>query len=319
MKLLTFVQNGEYRLGIKLEQYVLDVQAALQAVPSNKTLPATIHEVIEGGSEAVELLGAYAESVMSLVDNKEAYVLDETALTLGPCVTNPNKMICVGLNYRKHAEETNAAIPEFPILFNKFNNTLASQGEQIPLPAVSQKVDYEAELVIVIGKTAKYVSREDALSHVFGYCNVNDLSARDLQLRTQQWMLGKICDKFSPLGPYLVTADEVGDPNKLDIRCIVNGEVRQSSNTSDMIFYCDEIVSYISQHMTLEPGDIIFTGTPEGVVLGYPPQKQVYLKDGDQVTIQIEKLGSLTNTMVADKGTPSTQVLRSGSDNRVNV
>ncbi|MBP1964880.1 fumarylacetoacetate hydrolase family protein [Paenibacillus aceris] len=319
MKLLTFVQNGEYRLGIKLEQSVLDVQAALQSVPSNKTLPATIHEVIEGGSEAVELLRAYAESVMSLVDNKEAYVLDEAALELGPCVTNPNKMICVGLNYRKHAEETNAAIPEFPILFNKFNNTLASQGEQIPLPAVSQKVDYEAELVIVIGKTAKYVSREDALSHVFGYCNVNDLSARDLQLRTQQWMLGKICDKFSPLGPYLVTADEVGDPNKLDIRCMVNGEVRQSSNTSDMIFYCDEIVSYISQHMTLEPGDIIFTGTPEGVVLGYPLEKQVYLKDGDQVTIQIEKLGALTNTMVADKGTPSEQVLRSGSDNCVNA
>lgn len=319
MKLLTFVQNGEYRLGIKLDQGVLDVQAALQAVPSNKTLPATIHEVIEGGSEAVELLRAYAESVMSTGNNKEAYVLDEAALTLGPCVTNPNKMICVGLNYRKHAEETNAPIPEFPILFNKFNNTLASPGEQIPLPAVSQKVDYEAELVIVIGKTAKYVSREDALSHVFGYCNVNDLSARDLQLRTQQWMLGKICDKFSPLGPYLVTVDEVGDPNKLDIQCIVNGEIRQNSNTSDMIFYCDEIVSYISQHMTLEPGDIIFTGTPEGVVLGYPLEKQLYLKDGDQVTIQIEKLGALTNKMVEDKGTPSAQVLRSGSDNRVNA
>ncbi|SDO22381.1 2-keto-4-pentenoate hydratase/2-oxohepta-3-ene-1,7-dioic acid hydratase (catechol pathway) [Paenibacillus sp. yr247] len=319
MKLLTFVQNGEYRLGIKLEQGVLDVQAALQAVPFNKTLPATVHEVIEGGSEAVELLRAYSESVISLADNKEAYVLDEAVLTLGPCVTKPNKIICIGLNYRKHAEETNAPIPEFPILFNKFSNTLAVHGGQIPLPAVSQKVDYEAELVIVIGKTAKYVSREDALSHVFGYCNVNDLSARDLQLRTHQWMLGKICDKFSPLGPYLVTADEVGDPNNLDIQCIVNGEVRQSSNTSDMIFYCDEIVSYISQHMTLEPGDIIFTGTPEGVVLGYPLEKQVYLKDGDQVTIQIEKLGSLTNTMVADKGTPSAQVLRSGSDNLVNA
>jgi 2-keto-4-pentenoate hydratase/2-oxohepta-3-ene-1,7-dioic acid hydratase in catechol pathway len=155
-------------------------------------------------------------------------------------------------------------------------------------------------LVIVIGKTAKYIEKADALSHVFGYCNVNDLSARDLQMRTQQWLLGKSCDKFSPLGPYLVTADEVGDPNNLQIKCIVNGDVRQNSNTADMIFHCDEIVTYISQHMTLVPGDIILTGTPHGVVLGYPVDKQVWLKDGDIVTIEIEKLGSITNTMVAE-------------------
>ncbi|WP_313638849.1 fumarylacetoacetate hydrolase family protein, partial [Paenibacillus sp.] len=141
---------------------------------------------------------------------------------------------------------------------------------------------------------------EDALSHVFGYCNVNDLSARDLQLRTQQWLLGKSCDKFSPLGPYLVSADEIRNPNDLDIKCTVNGEVRQHSNTSDMIFQCDEIVSYISQHMTLVPGDIILTGTPEGVVLGYPVDKQIYLKDGDIVTIEIEKLGKLTNRLVKE-------------------
>lgn len=158
------------------------------------------------------------------------------------------------MNYRRHAEETKAAIPQYPILFNKFNNTLTGPGADVPLPKVSEKVDYEAELVIVIGRTAKYVSKENALDHVFGYCNVNDLSARDLQMRTQQWLLGKSCDGFSPLGPYLVSADEVGNPNGLGIRCIVNGEVRQNSNTSDMIFKCDEIVSYISQHMTLIPG-----------------------------------------------------------------
>src|SRR5690606_16031356 len=124
------------------------------------------------------------------------------------------------------------------------NNTLASQGDEIPLPKLSSEVDYEAELVIVIGKQAKNVAKEDALSHVLGYCNVNDLSARDLQFRTSQWLTGKSCDKFSPLGPYLVTADEVGDPNQLEIKCIVNGDVRQASNTSDMIFHCDEIVSY---------------------------------------------------------------------------
>jgi 2-keto-4-pentenoate hydratase/2-oxohepta-3-ene-1,7-dioic acid hydratase in catechol pathway len=300
MKLLTFIQNDQFRLGVRTEQGVLDVAAALSTVPSGANIPTTVHEVIDGGAAAVEALHQYVKQALAQSANKKGYLLEESTLTIGPCVTHPNKIICVGLNYRKHAEETNAAIPEYPILFNKFNNTLTGHGAEVPLPKVSQKVDYEAELVIVIGKTAKYITKEEALSHVFGYCNVNDLSARDLQLRTQQWLLGKSCDKFSPLGPYLVTADEVGNPNNLEIKCIVNGEVRQNSNTSDMIFHCDEIVSYISQHMTLVPGDIILTGTPQGVVLGYPVDKQVWLKDGDQVTIQIEKLGSLTNTMVAE-------------------
>jgi 2-keto-4-pentenoate hydratase/2-oxohepta-3-ene-1,7-dioic acid hydratase in catechol pathway len=300
MKLVTFIQDNQFRLGIKTEQGVLDVAAALSTVPSRVSIPTTVHEVIDGGAAAVEALHQYVKYALTQSDNEKSYLLEESTLTIGPCVTHPNKIICVGLNYRKHAEETNAAIPEYPILFNKFNNTLTGHNHEVPLPKVSQKVDYEAELVIVIGKTAKYITKEAALSHVFGYCNVNDLSARDLQLRTQQWLLGKSCDKFSPLGPYLVTADEVGNPNNLEIKCIVNGEVRQNSNTSDMIFHCDEIVSYISQHMTLVPGDIILTGTPQGVVLGYPVDKQVWLKDGDQVTIQIEKLGSLTNTMVAE-------------------
>lgn len=300
MKLLTFIHNDQYRLGVNTDEGVLDIQNALSLVGSEKPIPSTIHELLDGGDEALAALRDYIDQVRQSETATRSCMLEESTLRLGPCVTHPNKIICVGLNYRKHAEETNAPIPEYPILFNKFNNTLAGSDESIPLPKVSGKVDYEAELVIVIGKKAKYVSKENALSHVFGYCNVNDLSARDLQLRTHQWLLGKSCDKFSPLGPYLVTADEVGNPNDLEIKCLVNGEVRQHSNTSDMVFYCDEIVSYISQHMTLVPGDIILTGTPEGVVLGYPPEKQVYLKDGDQVTIQIEKLGSITNTMVAE-------------------
>jgi 2-keto-4-pentenoate hydratase/2-oxohepta-3-ene-1,7-dioic acid hydratase in catechol pathway len=290
LKLLTFIENNAYRLGVKTERGVVDVAAALNGEQG----PRTVHDVIAGGPAAVQALQAVVDRA------GEDALRDEAALKLGPCVTHPNKIICVGLNYRKHAEETNAPIPAYPILFNKFNNTLAGDGEQIPLPRTSQKVDYEAELAVVIGKTAKYVAKEQALDYVFGYCNANDLSARDLQMRTQQWLLGKSCDKFSPLGPYLVTADEVGNPNRLDIKCIVNGEVRQHSNTADMIFHCDEIVSYISQHMTLVPGDIILTGTPEGVVLGYPPEKQVYLKDGDVVTIEIEKLGRLTNRMVKE-------------------
>ncbi|MFD2612424.1 fumarylacetoacetate hydrolase family protein [Paenibacillus gansuensis] len=302
MKLLNFIDNGIVKFGVNTKNGVLDIASALAAVQASAGIrvPSTVHEAIEGGTAAVQALQVYMEEVEKRGGELPFLWLNEEQLTWAPCVTAPGKIICVGLNYRKHAEETNAPIPEYPILFNKFNNTLAGHGDDIPLPRVTDKVDYEAELVIVIGRSAKYVAKEEALDYVFGYCAVNDLSARDLQMRTAQWLLGKSCDKFSPLGPYLVTADEVGDPNSLDIKCTVNGEVRQHSNTSDMIFHIDEIVSYISQHMTLSPGDIILTGTPEGVVLGYPPEKQVYLREGDTVTIEIEKLGSLTNRMVSE-------------------
>ncbi|GMK44648.1 hypothetical protein PghCCS26_17760 [Paenibacillus glycanilyticus] len=299
MKLLTFIENGEYKLGIKTDLGVLDVASSARELDMAGKVPTDVHSVIAEGRPAVEALSRLAEKASSAA-RASSYWLEEESLNYGPCVTNPQKIICIGLNYRRHAEETNAAIPEYPILFNKFNNTLTGHGHDVPLPRVSSKVDYEAELAIVIGKQAKYLSEENVLDHVFGYCCVNDISARDLQMRSQQWLLGKSCDGFSPLGPYLVTADEVGDPNNLAIQTTVNGEIRQNSNTSDMIFHCGEIVNYVSQHMTLLPGDIILTGTPEGVVLGYPPEKQVYLQDGDMVTISIEKLGSITNRMVKE-------------------
>ncbi|GBG10902.1 5-carboxymethyl-2-hydroxymuconate isomerase [Paenibacillus agaridevorans] len=300
MKLLTFNQDGQLKLGIATPQGVLDVSQAIDALGrQGANIPATVMEAITGGDDSIAKLRKLVDQALE-ASERSALFLDETELTLGPCVTHPNKIICVGLNYRKHAEETNAPIPQFPILFNKFNNTLTGHGQDVALPKVSSKVDYEAELVIVIGKEAKYVDKDNALDYVFGYACVNDLSARDLQLRTSQWLTGKSCDGFSPLGPYLVTADETGNPNDLEIRCTVNGEIRQNSNTADMIFHCDEIVSYISHYMTLAPGDIILTGTPEGVVLGYPEEKQAWLKDGDIVTVEIEKLGKLTNRMVAE-------------------
>lgn len=299
MKLLTFKKNDELNLGIQTEFGVLDVVQAVKQLSPAFTVPTTVHEAINGGASANDALLNLVNLVLERED-RASLLLSEETMNYGPCVTHPNKIICVGLNYRKHAEETNAPIPQYPILFNKFNNTLTGHGHDIALPRVTKEVDYEAELVIVIGKQAKYISKEQALEHVYGYCCVNDLSARDLQMRTQQWLLGKSCDDFSPLGPYLVTADEVGNPNDLKIGTTVNGKVRQNSNTADMIFHCDEIVSYISQHMTLYPGDIILTGTPEGVVLGDPVDKRVYLKDGDVVTISIEKLGSLTNRMVSE-------------------
>jgi 2-keto-4-pentenoate hydratase/2-oxohepta-3-ene-1,7-dioic acid hydratase in catechol pathway len=294
MKLVSFIKNGKFALGIKSELGIVDVELASEHM--GVVAPLNVMEAIEGGRDA---LGALQKLLDGLPSSGQAnYLLKESEISWGPCVTEPKKIICVGLNYKKHAEETNAAIPENPILFNKFHNTLTGHLQDIEVPNVTEKVDYEAELVIVIGKKAKGVSKEKALDYVFGYCNVNDLSARDLQLRTSQWMLGKICDDFSPLGPYLVTADEVGDPNNLEITTTVNGQVRQHSNTSDMIFHCDEIVSYLSRHFTLHPGDIVLTGTPEGVVLGYPLEKQVYLRAGDEVSIEIEKLGKLTNRFV---------------------
>lgn len=298
MKFVTIRRDQQYVLGVAIDGQIVDIDKALKIHPQ-EDIPTDIMHVIEDAAQYQQVLEHYVQKVWSDDVNKEQYVCNEDEITYGPCVTKPGKMICVGLNYRKHAEETNAEIPKYPILFNKFSNALAGHGEEIPLPLqVTSQVDYEAELVIVIGKQAKYIETKHALDYIFGYSCVNDLSARDLQMRTQQWLLGKTCDKFGPLGPWLVTADEVGNPNQLAIKTIVNGEVRQNSNTSDMIFYCDEIVSYISQHMTLYPGDIIFTGTPEGVVLGLPANQRMYLKDGDIVTIEIEKLGSLTNRMV---------------------
>ncbi|CAI6086776.1 fumarylacetoacetate hydrolase family protein [Cohnella sp. JJ-181] len=295
MKFVTIREDREFALGVASGEEIVHLGKALAAVPA-QGVPTDAMELIRGGKEAVSAVERY---ISNLPAGPQAYRLHERDARFGPCVTNPSKIICIGLNYRKHAEESNAPIPEFPILFNKFNNTLAAHGDDIPLPnRVTAEVDYEAELAIVIGKEAKYVGKGEALEYVFGYCCVNDLSARDLQMRTHQWLLGKSLDKFSPLGPYLVTAKEVGDPNALAMRSIVNGEVRQNSSTSDMIFPCDEIVSYVSQHMTLYPGDVILTGTPEGVVLGRPIGERVYLKHGDIVTIEIEKLGSLTNRMV---------------------
>jgi 2-keto-4-pentenoate hydratase/2-oxohepta-3-ene-1,7-dioic acid hydratase in catechol pathway len=296
MKLLTFLKNESPVLGVKTDKGIVDIAAALSHTPS-KNVPTNIMDVIAGGKTATSNLEDY---LCQLDLENPAYVLNENEVEWGPSVTEPNKIICVGLNYRKHADETNAPYPEVPILFNKFNNTLTAHKRDIAVPRVTDKLDYEVELGIVIGKTAKYVTEEEALDHVFGYCTVNDLSARDLQMRTPQWLLGKTCDDFSPVGPYLVTADEVGDPQNLQLKTIVNGEIRQNSNTSDMIFSCAEIISYISRHMTLVPGDLILTGTPEGVVLGYPAEKQVYIKPGDVVTVEIEKLGTLTNQFVEE-------------------
>ncbi|MCK0472901.1 fumarylacetoacetate hydrolase family protein [Halalkalibacter sp. APA_J-10(15)] len=297
MKLLSMKKNGQLNLGVKVEQGIVNINEALRHVKGE--VGTSVMEILRGGEKALADLQVYINSLP--LSEQPPYIVPEEEVEWGACVPKPNKIICVGLNYRKHADETNAPYPEVPILFNKFNNTLTGHQCDIAVPKVTNKLDYEVELAVVIGKNAKNVRKDEALNYVAGYCTANDLSARDLQFLTPQWLLGKTCDDFSPLGPYLVTADEVGDPNQLALKTFVNGEIRQDSHTSDMIFYVDEIVSYISKHMTLTPGDIILTGTPEGVALGLPENEQVYIKPSDEVTVEVEKLGALTNRFVAEK------------------
>jgi 2-keto-4-pentenoate hydratase/2-oxohepta-3-ene-1,7-dioic acid hydratase in catechol pathway len=208
-------------------------------------------------------------------------------------IERPSKIVCVGLNYRDHAEEQGVALPEAPLLFAKWPNALIGPGEPIVLPAAAREVDYEAELGVVIGTAAKGVDAADALDHVRGYLPLNDVSARDLQFADKQWTRGKSPDTFCPIGPRLVPREEVEDPQALAIRCTVNGETLQDSSTSLMIFSVAEIIAYVSEVITLEPGDLIATGTPAGVGVFRDPK--VLLKDGDEVTVEIEGLGALTN------------------------
>jgi 2,4-didehydro-3-deoxy-L-rhamnonate hydrolase len=209
-------------------------------------------------------------------------------------VPRPEKIVCIGLNYADHAAETGGEVPEAPVLFAKFPNSLIGPGEAIEVPdAASAKVDYEAELAAVIGKEAREVPEADALAHVAGYMCANDISARDLQFASSQWTHGKAIDTFLPTGPWLVTSDEIADPQKLAIGCRVGDEVLQDSNTSNMIFTVAQLVSFISQTMTLGPGDLICTGTPAGV--GFVREPSRYLRPGEKVTVSVEGIGDLTN------------------------
>jgi 2-keto-4-pentenoate hydratase/2-oxohepta-3-ene-1,7-dioic acid hydratase in catechol pathway len=212
-------------------------------------------------------------------------------------VPRPGKVICIGLNFRDHAEESGLPLPEVPILFPKYANSVIGPGDPIVLPPETSEPDYEAELGVVIGRRASRVSEGDALSYVAGYTCMNDVSARDLQNRTSQWMLGKAIDTFLPCGPWLVTAGEIPDPQDLAIGLRLNGEQLQSSTTAQMVFGVAELVAFISRTLTLEPGDLIATGTPPGV--GFARKPPIWLRDGDRVEVEIEGIGTLANPVVA--------------------
>lgn len=279
MKLLNFYKDGDLRTGLARFEGVEDLT---ELGSWRGELPVKVEEL----QTLSKSTGAPSGPLVKL-----------ESLRLAPVVLAPQKIICVGLNYRRHAIEADMQIPKMPVVFAKYANSLSASGDRIVLPFIDTKYDYEAELGVVIGRRANNVSERDALNYVAGYCCANDLSARTAQLATSQWTLGKMLDGFLPLGPMLVTTDEVPDPQALRIRCDVNGERRQDSSTSDMIFSVAHIISFVSRHATLEPGDVIVTGTPEGVILGKASPE--WLRPGDRVKVEIDGLGALENVLIA--------------------
>jgi 2-keto-4-pentenoate hydratase/2-oxohepta-3-ene-1,7-dioic acid hydratase in catechol pathway len=285
--------DGTETLGVVTPKGVIDVRAVAKKMKI--VSPLTLDQLLQEGNA-----GGFNQ-VLAGADKSGVAYLSESSITFGRLFKNPGKIVCVGLNYRAHADEIGMAHPRVPPLFNKYNNSLAAHNclLQIPPLEVSYKLDYETELLIVIGKKMRNVPESDTLNYVAGYCTSNDFSSRDLQLElpSGQWMIGKTLDQYAPIGPYFVTSDIVGDPNKLQVQTWVNGEMRQNSNTSDFIHNTQKMLSYISTYWALEPGDIVFTGTPQGVIAGMPKDKQVWLKKGDQIVSSVEKLGQLKFTL----------------------
>src|SRR5262249_51817089 len=305
MKLTQFKSRNseQQRLGILIGDVVCDVAERSRAVKSAGGNPPdwlfavnTTLEVIKRGSSAIEAINSlinHGESG-STRGQTQAYQLD--SIDFLPAVY-PTKILAIGRNYAEHAAEGGSDLPKAPLLFNKLVNALSAHNANIILPAISQQVDFEAELAVIIGRQAKRVSEANALDHVFGYSLINDVSARDLQFGDGQWTRGKSLDTFAPLGPFITTRDEIENVQNLKIEGLLNGRVMQSSNTSKMIFGVAYLVSYLSQAITLEPGDVIASGTPDGVgIFRKPP---VLLKDGDVFEVKIEKVGTLRNHVVA--------------------
>jgi 2-keto-4-pentenoate hydratase/2-oxohepta-3-ene-1,7-dioic acid hydratase in catechol pathway len=293
MMFATLRKASGYSLGLRTDRGILDVAAA--EADFREGAPTTITAVLDGQGNIAGLRRLADKARASA--GADRYFVAEQSAQFGPCVTNPDKILCIGLNYRKHIAEMNAQVPKQPVLFSKFNTALNYHGGNISVSKEKgTNYDYEAELVIVIGRAGRNISEADAPKYIFGYCTGNDFTARDLQARSTQWLLGKSLDGSGVIGPWLVTSD-LADGDKLDISLTLNGEKRQSSNTADMVFNCKQLVSYISDYFTLKPGDLIFTGTPSGVISGFPPDKRVWLKPGDRVVTSIEKLGDLSFTL----------------------
>ncbi|MBS0210870.1 MAG: fumarylacetoacetate hydrolase family protein [Planctomycetes bacterium] len=284
MQFVTFQSALGPRAGLVKGGGYVDLQA------TDARLPNSVKEIIAGGSKLLTLAAEAGQKASATVPASSVKLLSP--------VLDPQKIICVGLNYADHAREGGKEPPTEPVIFCKFATALSAHEAPIVLPAVSQKVDYEAELVVVIGRAGRNIPQQHALDFVAGYCVGHDVSARDWQQEKPggQWLLGKSFDTFAPLGPTLVTPDEVGNAGKLRIQCRLNGQTMQDSNTEQLIFTIPHLIAYVSQVATLMPGDLIYTGTPSGV--GFARKPPVFLKPGDVVEVEIEKLGVLRNPVV---------------------
>ena len=290
MRLITFFHAGQVRLGAVADRdgraHVYDLNQL------DPRLPADMLRFLEAGAEALTL------AHQAVADATPAQRLDAATIQLQAPIPRPGKIICIGQNYLAHAQESNAGAPPFPIIFAKFANTVIAHGDSIVLPRSVQKPDYEGELAVVIGRRGRYIPEALALEYVAGYMPLNDVSARDWQNRTSQWVIGKTPDTFCPMGPALVTADEIPDVQNLWLRTVIGDEVLQEGHTSLMIFSVAHLIADMSQVMTLEPGDIIATGTPAGIGAARTPPR--WLKPGDVVRVEIEKVGVLENPVVAE-------------------
>jgi 2-keto-4-pentenoate hydratase/2-oxohepta-3-ene-1,7-dioic acid hydratase in catechol pathway len=284
LRFVTIQRDGYTEPGVLLEGRVIPIQGAGLS---------SLLEVIAGGADAQERVRRW------ISDPASSHGLDPAGLAFAAPIPRPPKLICIGLNYRDHAAESKLAIPEVPTMFAKFPTAVIGPGQPIVLPRNSTKPDYEAEFAVVIGRRGRHVAENDWRDYVFGYTILNDVSARDFQMATSQWMIGKTFDTFAPFGPAIVTADEIAEPHNLRISLTLNGETMQDSNTSNLIFKLPQLIAYLSSVFTLEPGDIIATGTPAGVGFARKPPR--WLKPGDEVRIQIEGLGELVNPVVAER------------------
>ena len=301
MKLLSMKIGGKDRAGILIGQEALDVTAFSEiSERSGSGIAGPLADALDlylAGIGKLEEITSRIANDATLADEcrRAGAIRSLSEIRLNPPVLAPGKILAVGLNYAAHAAEQNKKPPETPLIFSKCVTALIGPGDLIRLPRISDQIDYEAELALIIGKEARSVSASGAFDYVAGYMIMNDVTARDLQRNEKQWTRAKGLDTFAPCGPWLVTADEINDPHSLDIQLTVNGEVRQSSNTNDLIFKIPQLIEFISQDLTLRPGDIISTGTPSGVgVYSNPP---VFLKDGDQIEINISRIGTLRNSV----------------------
>jgi acylpyruvate hydrolase len=313
MRLVTYLWKGHMTVGALSTDWVVDLPHAYEAAllecgdadelaVAGLRVPADLAGLLRGGEASF----AAARRALRFVEEQGAadgtdgmsHPLADVEL-LAP-VPRPGKIICVGLNYRSHLAEIGERAPDYPILFHKAATSVVGHRQAVVLPRISRQVDYEGELAVVIGRRAKYVAERDALTYVAGYTCANDVSAHDLEFRTSQWTSGKMLDTFCPLGPVLVTADEMPDPAALRLRTTLNGRTVQDARTSDMVFSVPFLVSYVSSLATLEPGDVILTGTPAGIGCNRKPQ--VFLRPGDRVNVTLDGVGTLTNPVVAEGG-----------------